>query len=74
MNMYLQLPNRETCIYPGNIVRLGRFQSVPWTVKFGWYTWGGNRPVCGWYLLQVDTNQVKPLYQTDLEDMYLIES
>ena len=32
-------------------LKLGRFETTLWTVAYGWYTWGGNRPVCGWYLI-----------------------
>ena len=73
INMYLKLPNSNVCICPGNRVRLGRFHSVPWVVKFGWYTWGGNRPVCGWYLLQEESDNIKPLQLPDLDDRYLVE-
>ena len=31
---------------PGAHIKLGRFESAEWVLGFGWYSWGGNRPVC----------------------------
>ena len=61
-------------IEKGSKVKLGRFQLDMWMVDHGWYSWGGNRPVCGWYLTNIETSEVKPLQQTDLDDIYIIES
>lgn len=74
-NMALATPNSSCVIYPGNKVKLGRFSSETWLVQFGWYSWGGNRPVCGWYLTRIEPpNEVKPLQLTDLDDIYLVEN
>ncbi len=70
----LQVPDCGCCIKPGNIVKLGRFDRERWKVANGWYTWGGNRPVCGWYLINVKSKLIKPLQLTDLDDIYVIES
>lgn len=71
----LAIPNLDNVsIYPGSIVRLGRFSSEQWRADIGWYTWGGNRPVCGWYLTSLATGVVKPLQLTDLDDMYTVET
>lgn len=69
----IRLPECELCIRSGNIVRLGRFDHESWLVSYGWYTWGGNRPVCGWYLINTESNVIKPLQKTDLDDIYVIE-
>ena len=71
-NMFLNIPNSEEIIKPGNIVRLGRFSNDDWTVCYGWYEFGGNRPVCGWYLTKDGGLVTKPLQLPDLDDIYLI--
>ena len=71
-NLFLEIPNSRDIIRPGNIVRLGRFSDVDWAVCFGWYEFGGNRPVCGWYLTKDDGLTVKPLQLPDLDDIYVI--
>lgn len=74
MAAILECPEHKLSIIAGSIVRLGRFESVQWMVAYGWYTWGGNRPVCGWYLMQCDApSTLKPLQSSDLDDIYLIE-
>lgn len=75
MNNYnrLNIPNTSEYIYAGNKVKLGRFSKDTWIVSFGWYTWGGNRPVCGWYLVNLtDNSTLKPLQMTDLYDIIII--
>lgn len=70
----IDIPNTTQCLRPGYRVKLGRFQSDVWRVSYGWYTWGGNRPVCGWYLINTeDSRTVKPLQLPDLDDIYLVE-
>lgn len=72
--MELIVPEFDITLTVGDNVRLGRFDTDTWTVKYGWYSWGGNRPVCGWYLVGTISQVVKPLQYTDLEDIYIIES
>lgn len=70
----LELPGCKQCIRPGNIVKLGRFDTVQWVVGFGWYTWGGNRPVCGWFLVDShNADNLKPLQKPDLDDIYFVQ-
>lgn len=70
----LPLPGGKRCIYPGNIIILGRFSSIKWKVGFGWFSYEGNRQICGWYLSQVDNrNIIKPIQETDLYDIYVVE-
>lgn len=70
----LLLPDNETTIKPGNIILLQRFDVDRWKVDFGWYSYEGNRKVCGWYLTkESDPNVVKPILETDLYDIYIIE-
>lgn len=69
----LDIPEFRITLTEGCRVKLGRFESVVWVLSHGWYAWGGNRPVCGWYLTNIDNPQdVKPLQQTDLDDIYLV--
>lgn len=69
----LRIPGTDMCIRPGYHVRLGRFDAVIWVVGFGWYSNGGNRPCCGWYLTTLDRNVTKPLQLPDLADIYIVE-
>ena len=71
--MRLQIPNSSNFIMPGNTVRLSRFDNKSWKVCFGWYEFGGNRPVCGWYLTTDGGFTIKPLQLPDLDDIYVIE-
>lgn len=58
---------------PGDEVRLGRFSDDIWIVKYGWFSYGGNRPQYGWYLVNFyDTRRIKPLQLTDVPDIYMI--
>lgn len=73
-NITLEIERINLILHPGDIVKLSRFDYTRWRIQFGWYTWGGNRPMCGWYLIGADNPQlVKPLQLTDLEDIYLVE-
>ena len=74
-NLRIDVPSLCISIKPGNVVRLGRFDSTMWVVSHGWFTWGGNRPQCGWFLTDVSNPAVvKPLQLPDLDDIYLVES
>lgn len=58
---------------PGDMVQLGRFASERWRVGFGWFSFGGNRRICGWYVQsEDDATKVKPVQETDLMDIYLV--
>ena len=72
--MELVIPEYDITIHPGDIIKIGRFDRISWLVGYGWYSWGGNRPVCGWFVTNELTKEVKPLYYTDLEDTYLVEN
>lgn len=70
----LDIPEFKISLCPGSKVKLGRFETTLWVVSYGWYSWGGNRPVCGWYLVNMkNPRDVKPLQKTDLDDIYLVE-
>ncbi len=71
-NISLNLPTSGKVIYPGDFVKLHRFTSEIWKVCYGWYEFGGNRPVCGWYLEKDNGYVVKPLQLPDLDDIYFI--
>ena len=68
----LYLPDSSTYLVPGNKVKLHRFDAQIWIVRFGWYSFGGNRAVCGWYLQKEFESEVKPIFQIDLDDIYVI--
>ena len=71
----LCIPGTNVYLYPGSRVQLGRFDEDVWMVQYGWYSWGGNRPVCGWYLTRIGSPyDLKPLQLTDLDDIYLVET
>lgn len=73
-NISLPIPNSNRILRPRDKVRLGRFSSETWIVGYGWFTFGGNRPFCGWYLVSADNSaQIKPLQLPDLDDIYLIQ-
>ena len=69
----LNVPNTSMVIESGNHVKLNRFATQEWIVQYGWFSFGGNRPFCGWYLITPDGEHVKPLQLTDLDDIYIIE-
>lgn len=71
MNDCLILPDCDLLIHPGCKVKLGRFSKHIWEVHYGWYSYGGNRPVCGWYLQSLGVT--KPLHKYDLDDIYMVE-
>ena len=70
--MSLEVPNVGLSIVPGNRVKLGRFDAQVWIVRFGWYSFGGNRSVCGWYLEAESGQEIKPIFKIDLDDIYII--
>lgn len=71
MCVELQIPDEDLYLIPGDKVKLNRFSDKFWTVGYGWFSFGGNRPFCGWYLTSED-NEVKPLQLNDLDDIYMI--
>lgn len=71
-HLILSLPNSREVLHPGDVIKLNRFASNSWTVCYGWYEFGGNRPVCGWYLEKDDGLTIKPLQLPDLDDIYFI--
>lgn len=70
----LELPNKSLYIYPGNIITLGRFETEKWRVCFGWFSYDGNRKICGWYLQNLmNPCKFKPIQETDLFDVFVVE-
>lgn len=69
----LKIPGSDDVLRPGYQVKLGRFNTTVWTVGFGWYSASGNRPCCGWYLTTDNGKVTKPLQNTDLIDIYVID-
>jgi len=71
--MMLALPDGVTFIHPDDVILLSRFSSIKWVVGFGWFSYEGNRKICGWYLTQLDKPEIiKPIQETDLYDIYLV--
>lgn len=68
----LPIPYSDEVLKPGDRVRLGLFEEKEWKVKFGWYSFGGNRPVCGWFLESDNGLSVKPIQLPDLSDIYVV--
>ena len=74
-DLVIEIPEFNITLTPGCRVKLGRFDVTTWILSYGWYAWGGNREVCGWYLTNInDVRDLKPLQKTDLDDIYLIET
>lgn len=71
-SMVLEVPDKNVHIHPGDVVKLHRFENKEWIVGFGWFSFGGNRPMCGWYLSTEADMTVKPLLLPDLDDIYII--
>lgn len=69
--MCLEIPEIRQTLRPGQYLRLHRFDTQTWCVQYGWFSFGGNRPWCGWYL-QNEKGEVKPLSLPDLYDIYII--
>lgn len=69
----LRSPFSPLSLRPGNRVKLHRFESEEWTVHYGWFTFGGNRPMCGWFLIKDAGMTVKPLQLNDLDDIYIVK-
>ena len=74
MNNQLKLQIPGTCeyIFPGCRIRLHRFDTSTWIVQHGWFEFDGNRPFCGWYLVDPEHGIIKPLLKTDMDDIYLV--
>lgn len=74
-DLRLEIPEFNMTLVPGCRVRLGRFETAVWVVSYGWYSWGGNRPQCGWFLVdEINPSIVKPLQLPDLYDIYFVET
>ena len=67
----LEIPSTQLKLYPGQIVRLSRFDAKTWRVGYGWFSFSGNREMCGWYLTS-ENDEVKPLLLIDLDDIYFV--
>lgn len=74
-NISLDVPGTCHKLIPGCRIRIGRFSTTTWLVDHGWYSFGGNREFCGWYLTNTeDDDDIRPLQRPDLADIYLIEN
>ena len=71
--MELIIPDTDITLHPGNRIKLGRFSKDIWTVQFGWFSFDGNRSMCGWFLTDRKSAKVKPLLDVDLYDCYMVE-
>lgn len=72
--MTLLVEHLNLLLRPGDVIRLGRFDNKQWLLGHGWFTFDGNRAICGWHLIDIDEqNNVRPLQLTDLDDIILVE-
>ena len=70
----LKVPNLQISLHPGDVVKLHRFSNERWKVNCGWFSYGGNKPMNGWYLASLkQANRIKPLNLSDLDDIYLVD-
>ena len=70
----LQVPNSQIALHPGDIVKLHRFDDERWEVGCGWFSFGGNNPMNGWYFTSKSReNTTKPIHLRDLDDIYVLE-
>lgn len=72
-NLELHSPYSSLCLHPGQQVKLHRFTDDEWIVGYGWFSFGGNRPMCGWFLSKDAGMTVKPLQLVDLDDIYIVK-
>ena len=74
-NNMIEIPDSDMILTPNCKIRIGRFSNTVWVLNHGWFSWGGNRPQCGWFISDLDNPSIiKPLYLTDLDDIYFIEN
>ena len=72
-NIKLPIPALGIELEVGNRIKLGRFCTAQWIVQYGWYSIGGDRPVCGMYLTDaLIAGNIKPHHLTDLDDINII--
>ena len=72
---YLIIPGTGDKLYPKSLVKLGKFETTLWLVMYGWFRYGGNREICGWYLINKENpSMIKPISNIDLDDIVLITS
>ena len=73
INITLEIPGLDFVLHPGDHIRIGRFSSEEWKVGYGWFAFGGNRKICGWFAQsESDTTRIKPIQETDLHDIYMV--
>lgn len=70
----LAVPGTCICLKPGCKLKIHRFDSDIWTVNFGWFSFDGNREICGWYMVRLSDAEIKPIFKCDLNDCYLIQN
>lgn len=67
-------PNIPITLHAGDVIKLNRFEDERWTVCCGWFSYGGNKPMNGWYLVSKDkSNRIKPINLSDMDDIYLVD-
>lgn len=72
--MCINIPECGICLRPGMKIKIGRFSNTIWRLDHGWFSFSGNRPICGWFLTDMTDNQnVRPLQKSDLADIYSVE-
>lgn len=69
----INIPELGITLVPGSRIRLDRFETETWTLHHGWYSFDGNRAICGWYLTSSDGTITRSLQLIDLDDIYMVE-
>ena len=73
MSEQLKSPDGSITLNIHDCIKLGRFDKTTWKLHYGWYSWSGNRQVCGWYLCNLDCEgNIKPFQITDFDDLLLV--
>lgn len=70
---HIEVPELGLCLHPGMYVKIGRFDKRTWLLQHGWYAFSGNREICGWYLIDVVSRDIRPLQKIDLVDIYEVK-
>lgn len=71
----LEVPQLGIVLHPGDKIRLGQFSRIRWIVGYGWFKFGNNRAINGWYLTNAaDAQDVRPIQQIDLCDIVVVSS
>lgn len=52
-------------------IKLVSQPDLTYRLSYGWYSYAGNRKTIGWYLTNLDNNQIRPFYDIDVDDIFM---